>query len=865
MDSCGKRTSNRHPCWTTLLLVCLGFLFCAGTLTFPGCSGCTETPQEREARLKKEEKEKEERERREREKKPPFEMTQPMTLPRIQTGNDFNTGYKSGHWTTLEVEAVANEADFSGELEIASSIGRQPAPLGAMPYHMVSERPAPLAKGTKKVLESVNYFPLETERTTTEVRLQRTRTDQSVIETGRSLAPMPSYQYYLVVLARWPERYQYLTTLDAISPASNVFLSAGAEPFYRLVLPPSDRAPPLPSQSSEWTSIACILWDDASAERILPDMQDALLDWLHWGGQLVVSGPDSLDSLPGSFLGPFLPAESKGTRDLTQSDFAEFNRQWTVPSSRIASTSLQIVKPISGVSLALRPGARFMPGCGSLVAERRVGRGRVVVSAFPLSGGQWTAWKGLDSFVNGVVLGRPARVFGVDAEELLAFKWVGEGRHPFDPAMTTHVRYFARDFGVSIEQYAPDLWEQNYDSNSLAAPQSPGLGAWNDFSPVSQAARLALKDTARIEIPRRDFVVWVVAGYLLVLVPLNWMVFRVLNRVEWAWIAAPLIAIGCTVLVIHLAQLDIGFVRSRSDVAVMEVQGTHPRCHLARYTALYSSLATPYRIASADRGLRVLPFPKVNAPDAFAWEFGQVSTPLAFRHQTAEGTELVGFRAASSSTEFLHSEQMIAPSGRAAPVAMVRSGNEASVVNRLPMPLHDAGVIRRLPGGLLETAWLGTLEAGASARLHFQARPDLEKPSAGSEKAASAPAGLQRAAWPRQRKGSGNPDAWSAKSAHLGQLIALAENPSDLMPGDVRLVGWLDAPLPGLSIEPAASQQQHFTLVLAHLEYGLGPAPQPDKQLSEDVTGPMADYLRRQEMEVLSPQVPGSLPPIAPP
>ena len=32
------------------------------------------------------------------------------------------------------------------------------------------------------------------------------------------------------------------------------------------------------------------------------------------------------------------------------------------------------------------------------------------------------------------------------------------------------------------------------------------------------------------------------AIYLLVLVPLNWLVFWLIGKVEWAWIAAPLIA-----------------------------------------------------------------------------------------------------------------------------------------------------------------------------------------------------------------------------------------------------------------------------------------------------------------------------------
>ena len=51
--------------------------------------------------------------------------------------------------------------------------------------------------------------------------------------------------------------------------------------------------------------------------------QQALLDWLHWGGQLIISGGagQSFSLLRESFLGPYLPAEATGeTVPLTQDD-----------------------------------------------------------------------------------------------------------------------------------------------------------------------------------------------------------------------------------------------------------------------------------------------------------------------------------------------------------------------------------------------------------------------------------------------------------------------------------------------------------------------------------------------------------------
>ena len=58
--------------------------------------------------------------------------------------------------------------------------------------------------------------------------------------------------------------------------------------------------------------------------------------------------------------------------------------------------------------------------------------------------------------------------------------------------------------------------------------------------------------------------------------------------------AAPLIALVAMVVVIRLAQLDIGFVRSRTEIVRGGLQPDYGRAHVARYTALYSSLATQY-------------------------------------------------------------------------------------------------------------------------------------------------------------------------------------------------------------------------------------------------------------------------------
>ncbi len=55
------------------------------------------------------------------------------------------------------------------------------------------------------------------------------------------------------------------------------------------------------------------------------------------------------------------------------------------------------------------------------------------------------------------------------------------------------------------------------------------MAGWNDRSATADAARDLLRQAAGISIPKAGFVMRVLAIYLLVLVPLNWIIFRSLG------------------------------------------------------------------------------------------------------------------------------------------------------------------------------------------------------------------------------------------------------------------------------------------------------------------------------------------------
>ena len=218
---------------------------------------------------------------------------------------------------------------------------------------------------------------------------------------------------------------------------------------------------------------------------------------------------------------------------------------------------------------------------------------------------------------------------------------------------------------------------------------------------MAQAARTALDNAAGINVPERSFIVWVVVGYLCVLVPANWIVFRLLGRVEWAWIAAPLIAIACTVVVIQQAQLNIGFARSRNEIAVIEMQPGYSRVHVARYTVLYTSLATRYEFRLDDPGGQILPFPRAHSPEQFEMPvLWQTRGELVCRR--GDDTQLSGFSVGSNVIDFVHSEEMADFGGT---VALHHDSDGAlRVTNGTTHPLDDCRAVRGGKSGSVELA-----------------------------------------------------------------------------------------------------------------------------------------------------------------
>ena len=598
----------------------------------------------------------------------------------------------------------ANYRDFVGDsrTSIVNSTGASYT-VPYTPFVLRASRPVLLTKGRPKFTESTLFVPPTDQGLRVSTILEERGLGLSIMPVQTTLTRMPSYQYHFAVLAKEPTRYSFVKSLDSVKVPFDGESDADdtEDPLhYRVALLDISQAIPLPDNPLTWTSMAYMLWDEVDPAMFTNEQERALVDWLHWGGQLIVSGPDSLDLLKDSFLAPYLPASSAGPRTIAADDtaLAEFNRGWMISTTRLPGEPLKPTAAWSAVKLDIHADARALPNTGELFAERQVGRGRIVVSAMQLAERDLVNWRsGFESFFNACLLRRPSREFKQGFLGDVTLAWVDPSLvdRRLDARLNTNVRYLARDLGVETSYRREEVFEADqlpqfnrFGQQEIVTKYKPpeaagGIGAWNDFSLSANAAREALREAAGVEVPGAGFVVMCLAIYLIALVPLNWLVFHTLGRVEWAWIAAPIIAIAGTMIVVQRAQLDIGFVRAQTEIGLLELQPDHLRALLSRFTALYTSLSTTYDLEFGNLTTLAGPFP---TKEDYQLLGGQGITSIDFLRY--DDVRLSGVPISSNSTGMVHSEQIFSLDG---PIRLGRSSTGAyQIENRSKFLLRSA-------------------------------------------------------------------------------------------------------------------------------------------------------------------------------
>ena len=814
------------------------------------------------------------------EKKPPFEVDDFRIMPYDNFDEESRKQLvivpaKPGHWSSSVRSIKANDDNFAGKLEMyLSKGGGIEKPVPHTRYWMQYARPVTLTKGETRYPELDFFLPIDPESSvsaTLSSNLSLRGSGRPVLSGEQhGLQLMQRHEQFMVVLCSNTAAHGFWRLSDLARPPKisamvdgmDDLLSENAEAlekkvrearnkeetrravFYRVLTPSlsAQEPTPLPSSCLAWTTIACVVWDDVDMDRLNRFQQQALLDWLHWGGQLVISGPQSLEKLRGGFMQPYLPASPGKGITLETADFAPIAEKWGL------GNTVQFVKPIGGVELLpeeTRDSSPVQvmlrtPEGKPLVVERRCGRGRVVATAFRLSERALTNnWKSYDNFLNGAILRRPPReYFQTLAGDSYFPLWHTQPGRQYDGRLLSDVCMFGRDalpysqylsiesqmlsFGDRITQEIKGN-ESYYDPATANTPRF-GRGEWTESSAVSDAARQALRKASGIEIPKAEFVLWVTAGYLVLLAPVNYLFFRLLGRLEWAWFAVPAMALGAAAAVVHLAQLEIGFVSSHTEIAVLELQGDYQRGLVTRYGALYTSLADDYSLRFDDPGAKALPFAR---DPNFAMEKLERASKITFEQRPSASTvaknsaEMAGMRVISNDTDFFRAEHMLPLSGPLRLENLI--AGVATISNATSFRIKSAAVVRTVRREqehfVLESAWLGDLEPGAVVRATL-----VEEKRVPWGTLLQVEENLRtEMLFPQWRllvDSAASASASDPKTLDLSELLRLAVFDCSQQMGALRLIGVIEGQLPGMEVFPKPAQSRGNALLVANLGYG---------------------------------------------
>nr|MCU0709076.1 hypothetical protein [Pirellula sp.] len=691
-----------------------------------GCKGCTQSGDPSADQAQKEEDAKKKRQR--------LVADELRTLP-FATESAGNL-VKPGHWYQIRNKLKANFGDES--LTAAVTVTDRegvPLSLGWGSDSVDFKRNVSLAVGQEKAIDVTLLHPdLPVERTDanglTEKTTSSIRTRYSLRGIGTPILEetfpvkfLEGYQYDLIVMSRDLSRHTFWRGLDCIVWRTSDDLQENRLAPHRIVdMAEEELTSHFPSQLATMTSISHIVINDVSLNALTEQQQKALADWLHFGGTLIVNGPEAVGSIETSQLKEWVPLVDTADGVWSEESQQEFDNTWTIRIAGGEKIRFQSDRKIPVLAGTLVEDASWVPMLDGLVAERLIGQGRVVMTTFPLTDAAFIRWPSYSSLIHNAILRKPHRTptLGEEAKTLYADEFEGTERNPLH---NTRLRLWARDLDLSmIRTDGEVLKTANLDGSSgFRSAKKTSLGAWNPESRIAVHATNCLRESSGITVPQVGTIMKLLLGYLVVLVPINWVVFRLMGRVEWAWIAAPIIALAGAAFVARSVQLDVGFSRSQTTFGFLECHDNHPRGLLSNFHALYTSLSTNYQAVYKEGEGLVVPAQRANLRAGI-----RDNQVLEYWNADERGAGLQRFPVLSNSTGILQSEEMVEFQG---PIRWNLDSENLQIqaTNELGVALQDVGVFGLNQQGQLMSGWIGSLEPGQSVQEAMTVAPDDER------------------------------------------------------------------------------------------------------------------------------------------
>ena len=550
----------------------------------------------------------------------------------------------------------------------------------------------------------------------------------------------------------------------------------------------------IPNQLMTMTSISHMVINDVSLNILPQDQLDAILDWLHFGGTIIINGPEAIAGIESSVLKEYAPLQKTTSSELSEKLINQLNdsETWNL---RFARSDLRVpIKPGEAIPILdgqLGTDSTWIPSLEGLVAERLVGQGRIVMTSFPMNHSAFVNWPSYSALIHNAILRKPSRYVKFGDELKLLYHGNNEG-HEDHLGFNTRLRLWARDLDSSTQKKS-----QTIEPKGDSAEKTTSYGAWNDASIVSESANNYLKKLSGISVPSLSTILKCLLAYLTVLVPINWLFFRLIRRLELAWVAAPLIALVGVFAIAKAVQLDVGFSRSQTTVRLVELHNQYPRGLLSSYHALYTSLTTNYKVVYPEGQGVVSPMPK---------HLQRVSNSrgglLSYRIADQNGSGFQSFPVLSNTTGLVQSEEVVSLAG-AVTWQVDESARTFQVTNQSGAGLRDVVLIGFDGSGEFLRADVGSIEASGQATGQVLS-----------------PGNSEVFSW-KVTANSEDQTLGKADDLSLGEMLQKILSDYPLARGEWIAVGWTDAELSKLEISPTTAQTRSSTLLLMHAKPGL--------------------------------------------
>jgi len=776
--------------WLLLLLVLVS-----------GCRGCSKNNQTQQAPEKK---------------KSRLVSDELRTLPYSKeiVGNSV----KPGHWYQTRQKLKANQNDESLTATLYQIDGNSnPTTVRNLGIPLQFNRDISLAKGQEKTIElkllqtDWPFESMEPTNTTGKsnklsifMRYSQRGLGAPVIDEEFLLRPLKDYQYDMLVLSRNTPQHIFWRGLDCIVwPQAINDESSRIAPHRVIDIAEEDLGQSIPNQLMTMTSISHMVINDVSLNTLPEDHQKAILDWLYFGGTIIINGPDAIAGIESSILKTYAPIQQTSSTTLTQDQIDKLNdtNSWRIRYAKTPSKDAVAFKPSESISILqgqLAEDSSWITDLEGLVAERLVGQGRIVMTSFPMNHTALVNWPSYSALIQNAILRKPARRVNLEPEFQLVYDESSSGRET-DPKLTTRLRLWARDL-VGSSSSAP----KESMSNPLIKVSS--YGAWNSESLVTNTSSSYLKKLSGINVPNLSTILKWLLGYLIVLVPMNWLVFRLLGRLELAWLAAPFIAIAGVFVIARAVQLDVGFSRSQTSLQFIELHNHYPRGLLSSHHALYSSLTTNYKIVYPEGEGIVCPMPQPRQRSLLS-----AGGLLPYKIADEKGTGFQSFPVLSNTIGLVQSEEVVSLTG-AISWTIDQDARSFQVANDSQSIIRDVILEGSDDSGAKLRAVVGTLEPGE------QKKGTLDQPVDSDLN------------WDIQLPTEGKSGQDFDKLA-LEQNLKLIFKSYPIQHGEWIAMGWTESPLSKLQIAPSTAQTRSATLVLMHAKTApLGPI-EHDRQL----------------------------------